>query len=210
MPPKSPRSSKPAPSASKKANATAKTDRNDGAERAYPFERQIDGSDIEFRLMKTTDSDAILEFAESLTESDVAYLRTDITKPEVVEEWADNLRKKRTVTVLAFSGGKVIGYGSLHHNEMLWTRHLGEIRLLLHAQWRDNRELRDCLATEVFQLAKEIGLKRIFVQVPTDRPHLSGVYERLGFKPEALLTDWIMTSDGRTHDLMVLSMRLEE
>ncbi len=31
-----------------------------------------------------------------------------------------------------------------------------------------------------------------------------------GFNPEALLTDWLMTANGSTHDLLILSYRVEE
>ena len=31
------------------------------------------------------------------------------------------------------------------------------------------------------------------------------VFERLGFKAEALLADYVMDRDGRTHDLIVMS-----
>jgi L-amino acid N-acyltransferase YncA len=152
--------------------------------RTYPFEKTAGDVSVTFRLMKSSDFDSIIEFAAALPESDIAYLRMDITKPEVIEEWLENLRKKRTMTVLAVADGKLIGYASVHHNEMLWTRHLGEIRLLLHTQWRDSLELREWLSTEIFHVAKDLGVKRVFVQIPTDRPHLSGVYERMGFKPE--------------------------
>jgi len=33
--------------------------------------------------------------------------------------------------VLAERDGKLAGYGSLHHGETRWFRHLGEIRLLV-------------------------------------------------------------------------------
>lgn len=178
--------------------------------RVYPISKIISGTPITFRIMIPDDAAAIVEFASTLTEADVAYLRMDITKLEVVAVWLENISRHRTRTILAIADDKIIGYGSIHHNVILWTRHIGEVRILTHAHWRGDSELRECLAGEVFQMAKEQNLQRLYVEVPADRPHLAIVYDRLGFKSEALLSDWIMTSDGRTHDLVVMSMRLED
>lgn len=41
------------------------------------------------------------------------------------------MQEGRNTTVLAEEGGKLLGYGSLHHGQTRWTRHLGEIRLLV-------------------------------------------------------------------------------
>jgi hypothetical protein len=36
------------------------------------------------------------------------------------------------------------------------------------------------------------------------------VVEELGFKAEAILTDWVKTRDNRTHDLLIMSAPLVE
>src|SRR3972149_10975627 len=92
--------------------------------RTYPWQTAINGVEITLRLMEPSDRDAILNLARSLPDHDLLFLRTDVTDPKVIDEWIENLRKGRTITVMAESKGELLGSASLHHNELLWTRHV--------------------------------------------------------------------------------------
>jgi RimJ/RimL family protein N-acetyltransferase len=159
--------------------------------------------------MVTADRDALLKFARSLKENDLLFLRFDITKPEAVDDWVHNIETGQTVTVLVEDEDGIIGYGSLHHKEDTWTRHLGQIRILVTGE-RRRTGLGRKLATEVFRLAKELKLERVFAQMAADQPYVRQLFEALGFKPEALLTDWLMARDGRTHDLLIMSHYVDD
>lgn len=172
--------------------------------RTYPWQTTVNGVETTFRLMEASDRDAILEFARSLPDHDLLYLRIDITQPEVVDEWVANLDKGRTITVLAESDGKIIGYASLHRDEVSWRRHVGEIRVMLNPELR-GAGLGKTMANEVFAIAKDLGLQKVMVQMTTDQRGARGMVESLGFRPEALLADFVMARDGRTHDLLIMS-----
>lgn len=174
------------------------------SKRTYPWTDTVDGRPVTFRLMTSEDRDRMLGFAQSLTESDLIFLRVDITKPEVVDEWVHHIKTGRTITVLAEDEDGLAGYASLHHNENAWTRHLGQLRILVKGE-RRKAGLGRKLANEVFHIAKELKLERIFVQMAADQPHVRQLFEEMSFNPEALLTDWLMARDGRTHDLLVMS-----
>jgi RimJ/RimL family protein N-acetyltransferase len=172
--------------------------------RTYPWQTTVNGVETTFRLMEPSDRDAILEFARSLPDHDLLYLRIDITQPEVVDEWVANLAKGRTITVLAESDGKIIGYAALHRDEVSWRRHVGEIRVMLSPDLR-GVGLGKTMANEVFAIAKDLGLQKVMVQMTTDQRGARGMVESLGFRPEALLADFVMARDGRTHDLLIMS-----
>jgi len=172
--------------------------------RAYPWTDVIDGTEITFDLMARSDTAAFLAFAKSLRAEDLMFLRLDITQPETVENWVKNIEEGRTITVLARDGDAIIGYGTLHYNETWWTRHLGQIRILVQSE-RRKLGLGRKLAVELFQLAREKNLHRIFVQMAADQPHVRQLFEDMGFRAEALLTDWVMDRDSRTHDLLIMS-----
>jgi len=178
--------------------------------RTFPWSDTIGDREITFSLMGKGDREAVLRFSRSLPESEIVFLRMDISRPEIVDMWVQNIEKGFTTTVLAYDGDDIVGYGSLHYNKMLWTRHLGEIRILVKEEMREPGELEYRLAGEIFGLGKELGLHRITAQIPATLPRVRAMYERLGFQPEALLSDWLMSSDGSTHDLLVLSVRLED
>ena len=174
--------------------------------RTYPWQTSVGGVEMTLRLMEPADADrdAILAFGRSLPDHDLLFLRTDVTDPKVIDEWVENLKKGRTITVMAESGGELLGYASLHHNEVLWTRHVGEIRVLLKPEMR-GFGLGKALANEVFAIAKDMGLQKVMVQMTTDQRGARGMVESLGFRPEALLADFVIGRDGRTYDLLIMS-----
>jgi L-amino acid N-acyltransferase YncA len=177
--------------------------------RTYPWTDVIDGNEITFQLMTRADRDALVEFAQSLNPEDLMFLRLDITQPKVIDRWLDYIDGGNTVTVLACESGKIIGYGTLHSNETWWTRHLGQMRILVQSD-RRKLGLGRRLAVEIFQLAREKKIHRIFVQMAADQPHVRQLFEDLGFRAEALLTDWVMDRDTRTHDLLIMSHHVDD
>ena len=172
--------------------------------RTYPWSTTIEGIALTFRLMAPSDRDAIITFARNLPPDDLMFLRTDVTQPEVVDEWIHRIGTGRTITVVAEGQDSIAGYSSIHRNAALWTRHVGELRVLVGRDYR-GIGLGKRLANEAFAIAKDLGLQKITAQMTTDQRGARQVFEHLGFKPEALLADYAMTRDGRTRDLLIMS-----
>ena len=164
---------------------------------------------VDFRPMVPEDQQAMLAFTDQLLEEDLLFLRLDITQPETVDEWIRNIGRGRTRTILALIDGRIAGYGSIHHNETLWTRHLGEMRLMVAREHR-GRGLGSALATRVFAIGRELKLFKITAQMMSSQHSAQDLLHRFGFIPEAQLHDWVIDRRGRTHDLIVMSREVEE
>jgi RimJ/RimL family protein N-acetyltransferase len=174
-------------------------------ERKYPRNVRLDSStSVTLRLMGPSDRDAVLALARSLPPHDLLFLRTDITQPDVVDEWIANIKAGRTATVLAEAGGQLAGYALVHLNDALWTRHVGEIRMIVHPDYRRSGLGRQ-LAAEIFALAKSLGLGKLTAQMTPDQRGARATFERLGFHVEAVLSDHVIDREGGTHDLVVMS-----
>lgn len=163
-----------------------------------------DETAVTLRQMTSFDANRIVIFAQSLPTNDLLHLRMDITKPEVVMGWVRNLEAKTTLTIIAEINGETAGYAILHHSELTWQRHLGEIRLLVGPAYRA-RGLGGALAREIFAIAHEMKLSRIVAQMTPEQKGAIATFEHLGFQPEALLADFVIDREGRTHDLMVMA-----
>lgn len=173
--------------------------------RLYPRQARLDnGKVFDLRLMTAANRDEIVELAKSLPQVDVLFLRMDITDPRKVDDWVRNVEAGRTVTVLAYDGEKLAGWASLHHDEVLWTRHVGEIRTIVGTGYRGIR-LGARLVEEIFTVAQELGLKKITAQMTSDQKGARATFERIGFRPEALLADHVVDHEGRTHDMLIMS-----
>ena len=96
----------------------------------FPKDVKIrDGRTATLRLMGASDKARVLDFARALPHDDLLFLRTDITDPQIVEDWIKNLEKGTTITIIAEILGDLAAYASLHLNEARWTRRVGEIRV---------------------------------------------------------------------------------
>lgn len=176
------------------------------SKRSYPWTTALGGKQIVLRLMETSDRDALLDFARELPPDDLLFLSVDITEPEAVEAWSRDLKTNRVVTILAESAadGQLLGHGTLIRNDLTWTRHLGEIQLLVSREAR-GIGLGNLLASEIFSVAGERGVQKIVVRMAAEQKGAIAVFERLGFIAEALLADFVIDRDDRTHDLIVMT-----
>jgi L-amino acid N-acyltransferase YncA len=179
------------------------------SKRDYPRNITLDNNtSVSLRLMTAADADRIMAFARGLPEEDLLFLRSDITDPKIVAQWVQNLAADRTVTVVAEAAGELAGYASLHYNQVTWQRHLGEIRIQVGPRYRSHG-LGRALAGEIFNISRELGLRKIVAQMTADQKGAIATFERLGFQPEALLQDFVMDRSGRTHDRVVMSHDVE-
>src|SRR5690348_9413692 len=88
--------------------------------RDFPWTDTCGARSVTFRLMTAEDKNAIIGLASRQSDYDRAFLRSDLTSSPVIDEWIENIHKGRTVTVLVEADGRVVGYGSLHHDETSW------------------------------------------------------------------------------------------
>ena len=174
------------------------------SKRTYPWTTTLRDKQITLRLMQPDDRDGLMSFAKSLPEDDLLFLAVDITRSEALDQWVHNIKIGQIKTVLAEANGKLIGHGTLSHNALQWTRHLGEIVLLLSPSFR-GIGLGNLLANELFSIARELGLQKIVARMASEQRGAVQVFERLGFRAEALLGDYVIDREGRTHDLIVMS-----
>ena len=177
-------------------------------QRAYPRTDEINGRSITFRVMTPDDKGTILEFANGLPEEDLIFVRWDITNPKALDEWIEHIKRDRTSSIIAEAGGHMVGYGSLHHHTMDWSRHRGELRIMVNPEMR-GLGLGRYLAQELVEIAHTLGLKRLVVEIASDQPRVRHMFEEMGFQAEALLTDWLIDRRDRMCDLIIMSQSLE-
>ncbi|MDA8018296.1 MAG: GNAT family N-acetyltransferase [Thermoanaerobaculia bacterium] len=174
----------------------------------------LDGRPALLRSMTADDRRAVLRFARALPEEDLLFLRTDITQEHVVDQWLRDLESGQTQTVVAVepssSDGaeRILGYSSLQLSESLWTRHLGEILLLVASDGRGHG-LGGRLARQILELAKRQDLQKLVAQMTSTQRSAQTLFHSLGFIPEAMLHDWVIDREGRTHNLIMMSREVD-
>jgi len=158
---------------------------------------------MELRAIEPDDEPALRSFFAHIPESDRTFLKEDVDDPEVVAQWA----RPGTARTIAVEDGAVIGSVAvvpLHG----WSRHVGEIRLVVDPAAR-GRGIGRALARKVVLDAMELGLAKLVVEVIADQEALVGMFRALGFEPEALLADHVRDRQGELRDLLVLAQDVE-
>ena len=172
--------------------------------RVYPWNTNVDGQSVILRLMTAEDRDAVLSFARSLPEEDLLFLSFDITDEDFVDAWVKRVETGKWHTILVEIDGKLVGHGSLMRTDQVWSRHLGEIILLLAPEVR-GKGLGNILAGEIFAKAGELNLQKVVARMAAEQKGAIQVFEKLGFNAEALLADYVIDRFDKTHDLIAMS-----
>jgi RimJ/RimL family protein N-acetyltransferase len=175
----------------------------------FPKHVKLGGTTFTLRLMTPQDRDVIFAFAHHLSESDLLFMRRDITQPEAVDAWIRDLEMQHAISILVEDEGKVIGYGTLYFHQLFWNRHVGEIRVLVSSPYRA-RGIGTRLTRELMSMAHDMELEKVVTYMAVDDKVGRSVVEDLGFTPEAILADWVKTRDNRRHDLLIMSTSLLE
>jgi L-amino acid N-acyltransferase YncA len=186
----------------------AKTSELDAAA-IYPREVTLrDGRTASLRLMEPADGERILAFARVLPLNDLLFLRTDITEQATIDAWVRNLEQGMTTTVLAEHNGELAGYASLHTDGARWTRRVGEVRVQVGVSYR-GVGLGKRLVGEIFRLGQDLGLKKMAAMMTPEQLSARSAFEGFGFRTEAVLEQWVVDRDGRSRDLVIMTLVCE-
>jgi L-amino acid N-acyltransferase YncA len=172
--------------------------------RNYPRDVKLADGAVRLRYMTPADRKAALDFARALPQHDLLFLRRDITQPEVIDFWLAGIGRGRIVSVLAERNGTVAGYGTVDRGELSWSPHVAELRVMVSAAMR-GKGLGQILTQEAFAIALGLGIEKMVAQMTADQKTAIGVFEGMGFRPEALLRDQVKDREGNKHDLVIMA-----
>ncbi len=176
----------------------------------YPKEVKVkDGSSVVLRPFEKKDKTALLSFFQKLPEADRLFLKDDVTDPAVVERWASELNYDKVFPLLAWKGNDVVADATLHKNLGGWMKHVGTIRVVV-AKSHQRQGLGSLLANELFLHALKSGLEKIVAEMMESQHGAHKVFEKLGFRQEAVFRGHVRDQIGIRHDLLILTKDLEE
>lgn len=174
------------------------------APRNYPRHVDCGAATIVIDRMTPADRDELVRFIAALPPEDLLFVPRDITHPKVIDAWMRALDTGHIASLTARSDGTLVGCTSIYTDRMSWSRHVGELRILVAAGTR-GRGIGRTLIQECFLQALELGLAKLVAQMTTNQARAIAVFEDLGFRPEALLRGQVADRSGAVHDLVILS-----
>jgi len=157
------------------------------------------------RPLQLGDRRELESFFGRLPGGDLTFFKEDPLDPETVDHWFGDRHGRRLV---AEDGDSIIGYVAVVPLYG-WSAHVGEIRLVVDPDRRRQGVGRE-LARRALVEAVEANLRKLLVELIAEQPGAIAMFNGLGFQGEALLEEQVCDREGRLHDLIVLSHRVED
>jgi RimJ/RimL family protein N-acetyltransferase len=181
---------------------------NDDDKLELPRTVPLDGKTLRVAALQPQDAAALAAFAAGLPSHDLLFLRRDISQPKVIAAWMQAIAEGRLHSLVVRdagdASGALIGCSTIVVDEYSWSRHVGELRVLVAPAWRGKGLGRE-LIRQCFAQALQLGLRKLVAQMTVDQVAAIAVFEELGFRAEALLRDHVQDREGQLHDLALLS-----
>lgn len=143
----------------------------------------------------------VQDFFARVPESDHNSFAEDVTSPGAVEAWLREPRGRRAVAV--GDDDAVVGYVAVLPL-VGWSAHVGSLRVVVDPAAR-GKGVGRALARHGLLTGLEMELAKLVVEVVVDAVPAIGMFEAIGFEPEALLRDHVRDKAGELRDLVVLA-----
>ncbi len=147
---------------------------------------------------------ALEAFLRRIPESDHNSFAEDVSAPGTVEAWLADARSSRA---LAVDADEVVGYVAVLPL-VGWSGHVGSLRVIVDPT-RRGQGVGRALARWGLLTSLDMGLTKVVVEVVADAVAAVGMFEAIGFLPEALLKDHVRDKTGALRDLVVLAHLVE-
>ena len=167
-----------------------------------------DGTDILIRRLRKRDVDKSLAFFQALPTEDRKYLRRDVTRREVVRERIYTMKSGRVKRLVAEFENEIIADCALELETYEWKSHISEIRLIV-ARTFHRKGLGTLLARELYWLAAKEDVEQIVVKMMEPQIGARRIFERLGFKEDLTLSEYVKDQSGLIQDLIIMRCDLQ-
>jgi len=162
-----------------------------------------DGRSVIVREMTISDEARMVEFFQGLPLEDRLFLRNDVSQPEVVHHFVRDT-EDQVLNLVAEVDGKIIASATLERGLYGWTRHVGEVRLVVARPWQ-RCGLAKVLLRHLVRAAPTAGIEIIKGQVAGGKVGAQKALEAMGFRKEATLRRHVKDVAGRKRDLLILT-----
>lgn len=173
------------------------------------IERMKDGTEVTLRRLTMDDLDLLMDFYQSLPYEDRQYLKFDVTDRKAVAKRLRRVESGDDIRVGAFLGGVIVASGVLELSGEAWSKHQGEIRVIVARPFQQ-RGLGTIMIRELYFIAVQNQIEKIVARMMRPQVGAQKVFRRLGFREETMLPDFVKDIRGGSQDLIVMSCDVKD
>lgn len=172
-------------------------------------ERMKDSTEVTIRRLMPGDVDKLMEFYGSLPEEDRRYLKFDVTDRKVVVRRLRRIESGDDIRIVAIHGGVIVASGALELSGEAWSKHQGEIRVIIARPFQ-KRGLGTIVIRELYFIAVQNQIQTIVARMMRPQLGAQKIFRRLGFREESMLPDFVKDIQGSAQDLIVMSCNVQD
>ncbi len=176
------------------------------------MEKQLklkNGMTVIIREMTGEDAEASLRFFQSLEEEDKRYLRMDVGNQDAIQHRIKSMQSGQVKRLVAVMKKEIIADGALEMEARAWKKHVAEIRLIINRKYQ-RLGLGKLLARELYLLAVSEKVEDIVAKIMKPQTGAIKLFEKLGFKQDAVLKDYVRDIGGEKQDLVVMRCNVKK
>jgi GNAT superfamily N-acetyltransferase len=171
-------------------------------------ERMKDGTEVTIRRIVANDIDRLMDFYGSLPEEDRKYLKFDVMDRKVVAKRLRRIEAGDDIRIAAVHGGVIVASGALELSGETWSKHQGEIRVMVARPFQQ-RGLGTIMIRELYFIAIQNNIDTIVARMMRPQAGAQKVFRRLGFRDETMLPDFVKDLQGGSQDLIVMTCNVK-
>ncbi len=167
-----------------------------------------DGGRVLLRPLTAEDREQLIELFQRVSPEDLRYMRHNVTDPELVASWVENLDYDQVLPLVAVINERLVGSATLHFFEGP-ARHRAEMRIYLAKEVR-RRGVGSRMIQALIDLAKRRNKYMIEAQIINEQASVIKAFQNLGFVRKCILDNYFILPDGELRDVAHLILRLRD
>jgi acetyltransferase len=172
-------------------------------------EMMKDGTEVTIRRLAPNDIDKLMGFYGSLPEEDRRYLKFDVTDQMVVAKRLRRIEQGDDIRIAAIHGGLIVASGALELSGEAWSKHQGEIRVIVVRPFQ-HRGLGTIMIRELYFIAVQNQITTIVARMMRPQAGAQTIFRRLGFREETMLPDFVKDIRGSAQDLLIMTCDVKD
>ena len=111
--------------------------------------------------------------------------------------------------IVALVDDKIVADGSLEFSGETWRKHTGEIRVIVAREYQRLR-LGALLIKDLYHTAQQHGVEKLVAKMAAPQIAARKIFEKLGFRVESVLPDYIKDADGKLQSLVIMTCAFDD
>jgi RimJ/RimL family protein N-acetyltransferase len=169
-----------------------------------------DGISVQLRSVVRTDEERLQELFAQIPANERWFLRENLTDPEKLHRWIENLDYDRILPMIAVKedDGQIIANLRLYRSCSGCACHVGHVRAMVHPAYR-SQKIGSWMLLDCAKLAMELGIEKLVAEFVAGVEDVAiRAARRLDFHQEACLKEYVKDRNGNYRDLIIMVKNL--